>query len=110
VEVDESKFGRRKYNRVEGAWVLGGVERTEARKLFVVEVPNRRAETLLKIIKKYVHVGSIIYTDMFASYNGLERELGHLHFTVNHSQGFLNRCSHQHYRGDLVRYQILYKS
>jgi hypothetical protein len=34
VEVDESKFGRRKYNRghrVEGCWVFGGVERTEER-------------------------------------------------------------------------------
>jgi hypothetical protein len=31
VEIDEAKFGKRKYNRghrVEGAWVFGGVERT----------------------------------------------------------------------------------
>ncbi|KCZ79723.1 hypothetical protein H312_02894 [Anncaliia algerae PRA339] len=31
VELGESKFGKRKYNRghrVEGAWVFGGVERT----------------------------------------------------------------------------------
>jgi hypothetical protein len=31
VEVDESKFGKRKYHRghrVEGVWVIGGVERT----------------------------------------------------------------------------------
>jgi hypothetical protein len=31
VEVDESKFGKRKYNRgkhVEGAWVIDGIERT----------------------------------------------------------------------------------
>jgi transposase-like protein len=70
--------------------VLGGVELTEARKLFLVEVPNRRAETLMRIIKKYVHPGSIIYTDMFASYANLGRELGDLHFTVNHSQNFVN--------------------
>jgi hypothetical protein len=30
VEIDESKFGKRKYNRghqIEGAWVIGGIER-----------------------------------------------------------------------------------
>ena len=26
VQIDESKFGKRKYNRVEGKWVFGGVE------------------------------------------------------------------------------------
>jgi hypothetical protein len=34
IEVDESKFGRRKYNRghrVEGVWVMGGVEWRELR-------------------------------------------------------------------------------
>lgn len=29
VEIDESKFGKRKYNRVEGVWVLGMLERTK---------------------------------------------------------------------------------
>ena len=39
VEVDETKLGRRKYNKghkVDGAWVLVGVERTERRKVFMV--------------------------------------------------------------------------
>jgi transposase-like protein len=93
VEIDESKFGRRKYNRghrVEGVWVMGGVERTKERGVFLVEVPDRRAETLLKLIKKYVRDGSIVYTDMFSSYRNLERELGMMHFTVNHSLGFIN--------------------
>jgi len=55
VEIDESKFGKRKYNRrhrVEGVWVLGGIERTSEKKVFLIEVPNRRATTLLKVIKK----------------------------------------------------------
>lgn len=38
VEVDESKFGKRKYNKghkVPGVWVFGGVERTLERKCFL---------------------------------------------------------------------------
>ena len=57
VEIDESKFGKRKYNRghdVFGAWVLCGVERTPDRKFFLVEVPDRIAETLIEIIKAHV--------------------------------------------------------
>jgi hypothetical protein len=57
VEIDETKMGRRKYNRghrVEGAWVLGGVERTPSKRIFLVEFPDRTAASLLKAIKKYV--------------------------------------------------------
>ena len=49
VEIDESKFGRRKYNRgryQEGHWVFGGVERGTS-KAFMVEVLDRSAATLL---------------------------------------------------------------
>jgi hypothetical protein len=44
VEIDESKFGKRKYNRghrVDGYWVLEGVERTDERKLFVLTINDR---------------------------------------------------------------------
>ena len=37
VEIDETKLGKRKYNRghrVEGVWVVGGVERTAERRVF----------------------------------------------------------------------------
>jgi len=53
IEIDESKFGKRKHHRghrVEGVWVVGGVERTEERKMFVVAVPNRSARTLSRVI------------------------------------------------------------
>jgi len=92
VEVDESKLGKRKYHRghrVEGVWVLGGVERTADRKMFLCSVPNRSAEVLLDAIVRHVRPGSIIYTDMWRSYTRLV-ELGFEHRTVNHTEGFIN--------------------
>ena len=52
VEIDESKFGKRKYNRghrVEGQWVFGGYERGSGR-VFMVPVRNRGTKTLLAVI------------------------------------------------------------
>jgi transposase-like protein len=103
VEIDEAKFGKRKYNRghrVEGSWVLGGVERTDDRNVFLVEVSDLRAETLLNIINRYVRPGSIIYTDCFSSYTRLSNYF--THFSVNHSQNFkdpITGCHTNHIEG-----------
>lgn len=57
VEIDKSKFGKRKYmyNRgryTEGHWVFGGVQRITG-EAFLVEVERRDADTLLPIIQQY---------------------------------------------------------
>lgn len=91
VEIDETKLGKRKYNRghrVEGAWVLVGVERTEERRVFLVHVADRSSRTLLEVISRHVAVGSIIYTDMWKGYSSINTRLGLEHHTVNHSKGF----------------------
>lgn len=62
VEIDESKFGKRKYNkgkRVDGVWVVGGVERTPERKVFLLTVPNRNQNTLKLIIDTFAKDGNI---------------------------------------------------
>uniref|UniRef100_A0A0K0FNC4 DDE_Tnp_IS1595 domain-containing protein n=1 Tax=Strongyloides venezuelensis TaxID=75913 RepID=A0A0K0FNC4_STRVS len=62
VEIDESKFRKRKHHRghrAEGAWVLGGVELTSERKLFVQVIESKDAETLLPIIQQHVLPGYI---------------------------------------------------
>jgi transposase-like protein len=90
VELDESKLGKRKYNRghrVEGVWVLGGVERTQQRRIFMKAVPDRSAETLLGYIERHVLPGSTIITDLWKGYSRLP-ELGFHHLTVNHSKNF----------------------
>ena len=93
VEIDECKLGKRKFNRghrVEGLWILGGVERTDARKMFLLEVPDRSADTLLPIIVSHVRPGSVIMTDMWRSYSVLGGGTYATHLTVNHSKEFIN--------------------
>jgi len=58
VEIDESKFGKRKYNRgrvIEGQWVVGGICR-ETKEIFVSLCPDNKCDstTLLSIIEQHV--------------------------------------------------------
>lgn len=99
VEIDETKMGRRKYHRghsVEGVWVVAGVERTEEKKMFAVEVENRDAETISEIIKTYVKEGSVINTDCWRAYKKACEVNGFEHRTVNHSETFKNPLDGTH--------------
>ena len=93
VEIDESKFGKRKYHRghrVEGQWVFGGREKYDKSKIFMVPVANRKQDTLIKLIKRWIKPGSIIHSDCWKAYSKLSK-LGYTHITVNHSKEFVNR-------------------
>jgi transposase-like protein len=109
VEIDESKFGKRKYNRghrVQGCWVFGGIERLStsysdafpgatsnyAGKKFAIVVENRSARTLLPLIRKFILPGSIIMSDCWAAYNGITNMDGchYEHETVNHSENYVD--------------------
>jgi len=90
VEIDECKIAKRKYHqghRVEGAWIVGGVERTQVRNLFVVRVEDRSADTLEHVIRQFVRSGSIVYTDCWKGYTCL-KDMDVQHCTVNHSKYF----------------------
>jgi transposase-like protein len=99
VEIDESKFGKRKFNaghRVEGVWVVGGCEKN-GRGVFAVPVESRNAITLLEIIQRYVHPGSVIYTDCWRGYRTTDLvALGYQHSTVNHTYNFVNPITQVH--------------
>ena len=92
VEIDESKFGKRKYHRghrVEGQWVFGGQEKYDKSKLFMIPVANRKVATLEKLIKKWIKPGSTIHSDCWKAYSKLS-QIGYTHVTVNHSKEFMN--------------------
>lgn len=89
VEIDESKFGKRKYNRghyIGGQWVFGGVE-CESGNSFLIPVQQRNEETLLPVIQKFILPGLTIISDCWRAYAKLDKH-NYKHLTVNHSQGF----------------------
>lgn len=91
VEVDETKLGKRKYHkghRVEGVWVIAGIEKTDNKKCFLVTVEKRDEETIRNVLSKYVAAGSIIHTDGWKAYKTPCAELFTKHLVVNHSKTF----------------------
>ncbi len=99
VEIDESKFGKRKYHRghrVEGAWVIGGVERTQERLLFAEVIQRRDANTLMDVLSRHIAAGSIVHTDLWRGYWQMDTFLNMEHRTVNHSRNFVNPVDGTH--------------
>lgn len=91
VEIDESKFGKRKYNRGrlrDGAWVFGGVDR-ETNEAFLEIVDERSADTLVPIIQRNILPGTTVHSDEWAAYRTLGA-YGYQHLTVNHSLHFID--------------------
>ena len=91
VEIDECMLVRRKYNRgrlVREQWIFGGYESSSKRSFFV-PVENRNRVTLHNLILTYIRPGSIIMSDEWAAYGNLA-EYGYVHFTVNHSENYVD--------------------
>ena len=86
VEIDESLFWKTKDGNT--VWVFGGKERTPEKKIFATIVNDRSQETLLYYIWKYIHPGSIIYSDMWKGYTNIYTRLGIQHHIVNHGHEF----------------------
>ena len=91
VEIDESVFCRRKYEvgrMIPQQWIFGGYE-PGTKKGFLIPVENRDAATLIPIINQWILPGSIVWSDMWAAYNGLQAP-AYLHGTVNHTFNFVD--------------------
>ena len=106
VEIDETKVGKRKYNRgrmVDGTWIFGmidiGTEHQQpepgAYRLEICPNNERTEAALVPLIQKHVEVGSVIMSDGWASYGNLER-YGYEHLSVNHTENFVDPLTFAH--------------
>ena len=55
----------------------------------MIPVHNRKQDTLLPLIQKWIKPGTIIHSDCWKSYNKLSK-LGYTHVTVNHLKRFFD--------------------
>lgn len=100
VEIDESSFSKRKYNRgriLPNQWVFGGICR-ETRECFMYAVPDRKKGTLIETIKACIRPGTTIFSDEWKSYNEIPHLEGYNfeHYTVNHSKNFVDPITGAH--------------
>ncbi|KAH7832701.1 putative Uncharacterized transposase-like protein [Monocercomonoides exilis] len=99
VEIDEAVWRRRKYGRGKKKrqiWIFGAVERKPeggAGKNFVMIVPNRKAGTLVPIIRDKILPGTRIMSDEWKAYARL-KDYGYAHDTVCHKREFKNKITH----------------
>jgi hypothetical protein len=68
--------------------VFGGIE-WGSRKVFLVPVPDRTADTLTTIIRDWIEPGTTVVSDCWGAYENLD-SLGYTHRTVNHSIHFVD--------------------
>ena len=73
--------------------VFGGIERERKKNIVLLtngqKVLQRKKETLIPIIKKYIKPGSVIYSDKWGAYSTLSNH-GYTHYQINHSANFVD--------------------
>ncbi|KII65724.1 hypothetical protein RF11_09615 [Thelohanellus kitauei] len=72
LKFHQSQLYRSKYNvgrRLGTGWFFGGIERGDPSKIFLVQIPNRKAERLLPIIRDKILPETTIISDSWRAYN-----------------------------------------
>lgn len=71
-------------------WVFGGVCRENKMERFAVCVPDRTAEVLLPIIRRWIKPGTRIISDGWSAYKQLAKDPNYVWAWVNHKKNFIN--------------------
>ena len=72
-----------------------GIFERGSKKVKIISVQDRSANTLQKLIKDNIEPGTTIYSDCWRSYHSLN-EQGYDHHMVNHSENFVNPVNGVH--------------
>lgn len=103
VQIDETCLVKNKYHQgrilSNQKWIFAGVVLGDHSKCFFEYVVRRNEETLLDVIRRKILPGTIIMSDMWGGYQNIENRLpeyGYRHFTVNHSENFVNPITGAH--------------
>jgi transposase-like protein len=73
-----------------GVWLFGGICRN-TKECFVIEVPDRKKNTLIPLIKQNIQKGSIIVSDEWKAYASLKDDPDYAAYeTVCHKYEFVN--------------------
>ena len=91
VEVDEAFVGRRKTGNQR--IILGAYER-ESKHIALKVSTNRTQETTDRFILKHINKTSIVYTDAWGGYEGIDEFFGYKHETCNHSDYVFGPTNH----------------
>ena len=75
-------------------WVFGGIDR-DTKEVFLCQVQDRSAETLIPLIQQHVRPGTTIISDEWSAYNALG-EFGYHNLSVYHSVNFVDLTTGAH--------------
>ena len=84
IKIDESFFGKQRSKQAQ-VIVVGAIEADTGRIRLQI-IPDREQETLESFILQNIETGSVIVTDYWLGYIGLD-DLGYEHYPFNHSKG-----------------------
>ena len=96
MEIDESKFGKRKCNRgrrVRANWVIGMVERTVQRRCVMVAAEKRDQSACTAIMRKHIKAGSKTFSDKWPGYFPIKKQYdkSYQHCDLCHKKEFMKK-------------------
>lgn len=93
AELEKIKFNKNQHNCSQ--WVLGGIERYNHRKFFLIPLDNQHQVTILKTVAEYILPGTTLISDIWREFEKANKE-DFVFMKVNYSIQFISKTSNDH--------------